>query len=345
MSDTRVATYRDAINEGLRAVMREDPRVILIGEDQAGGAGCDPSMLDAWGGPFGVTKGLIREFGPERVIDTPISETAFIGAAVGAAMAGLRPVAELMYANFLGSCLDMVMNQAAKVHYMSGGKVNVPLTIRTTIGAGLAAAAQHSDSLYSLFVHIPGLKVVTPSTPFDAKGLLVASVRAEDPVVFIEHKMLYNVKGPVPEDIYAIPLGKADVKRSGGDLTIVAISQLVHAALQAADELQKRGMSAEIIDPRCLAPLDITTILESVRKTGRLIVVDEDFPQCSMASEIAATVSAEAFDSLDCPIQRVTAPLAHVPFSPVMEQFYLPNAQRIIDCALRMVRSRAVAGH
>jgi len=343
MNEARIATYRDAINEGLRTVMREDPRVILIGEDQAGGAGCDPSMLDAWGGPFGVTKGLIREFGSERVIDTPISETAFIGAAVGAAMAGLRPIAELMYVNFLGACLDMVMNQAAKMHYMSGGRVTVPLTIRTTVGAGLAVAAQHSDSIYSFFVHIPGLKVVVPSTPFDAKGLLVAAVRDEDPVVFVEHKMLYNIKGPVPEESYAIPLGKADVKRGGDDLTIVGISQLVHVALQAADELQKHGISAEVIDPQSLAPLDTATILESVKKTGRLIVVDEDFPRCGMASEIAATVSAEAFDSLDFPVQRITAPQAHVPFSPVMEQFYLPDAQRVVECALRMIGSRSVA--
>src|SRR5438128_3679129 len=216
--------------------MREDPRVILIGEDEAGGAGCEAAALDAWGGPFGVTKGLIQEFGSERVIDTPISEMAFIGAAVGAAMTGLRPVADLMYISFLGACLDQVMNQAAKLRYMSGGQVQIPLTIRTTIGAGMGAAAQHSDSIYSMFVHIPGLKVVAPSTPSDAKGLLISSIRDPDPVIFVENKMLYNTKGPVPEEAYSIPLGKADVKREGDDCTIVAISRMVHVALEAAKE-------------------------------------------------------------------------------------------------------------
>ena len=238
MKDERIISYREALNEALRLAMREDGRVILIGEDQAGGAGCDASFADAWGGPFGVTKGLIQEFGAERVIDTPISEMAFIGAAIGAAMTGLRPVADLMYISFLGACMDQILNQAARARYMSGGRVSVPVTIRTTIGAGLGVAAQHSDCVYSLFAHIPGLKVVIPSTPYDAKGLLLSSIRDDDPVIFVENKTLYNTKGPVPKEDYTLPLGKAVIKREGDDLTIVAVSRMVQVALEAASELE-----------------------------------------------------------------------------------------------------------
>ena len=337
MNDHRVITYREAINEGLRLAMREDSTVILLGEDQAGGAGCDPSVADAWGGAFGVTKGLIQEFGPERVIDTPISEMGFIGAAVGAAMTGLRPVADLMYISFLGVCFDQIMNQAAKMRYMSGGHVRVPVTIRTSIGAGMGAAAQHSDSVYSLFVHIPGLKVVVPSSPSDAKGLIIASIRDDDPVIFVENKMLYGAKGQVPQEIYSIPLGKGDVKRRGDDLTIVAISRMVVESLKAATELERQGIQVEIIDPRSLSPLDLPLILESVKKTGRLLVVDEDYPRCGMASEIAASVSTEAFDFLDQPVQRMTPPPVHVPFSPVLEQFYLPDSEKIVARARQMM--------
>ena len=321
--------------------MREDPTVILIGEDQAGGAGGDPSQIDAWGGPFGVTKGLIQEFGPERVIDTPISETGFVGAALGAAMTGLRPVADLMYISFLGVCLDQIMNQAAKFRYMSGGSIRVPLTIRTTIGAGMGVGAQHSDSIYSFFVHLPGLKVVVPSTPYDAKGLMIAAIRDDDPVIFVENKMLYNTKGAVPEELYSIPLGKAEVMRAGSDLTIVAISRMCLEAIKAAVELEKEGWSVEVIDPRSLSPMDVGAIVTSVKKTGRLIVVDEDYPRCSMASEIAATVSEEALDYLDQPVARITAPHAHVPFSPILEKAYLPDATKIKDCALRMMKRGA----
>jgi len=339
----RILTYREAINEGLRLAMREDASVILIGEDEAGGAGGDPSQLDAWGGAFGVTKGLIQEFGPERVIDTPISETGFIGAALGAALTGLRPVADLMYVSFLGVCLDQIMNQAAKFRYMSGGSVKVPLTIRTTIGAGMAVAAQHSDCIYSFFVHLPGLKVVTPSTPYDAKGLLIAAIRDDDPVIYVENKMLYNTKGIVPGEVYSLPLGKAEVKREGSDLTIVAISRMVVEALKAAAELEKQGVSAEVIDPLSLSPLDTSAIIDSVKKTGRLIVVDEDYPRCGMASEIAAVVSAEALDYLDQPVARITPPHAHVPFSPPLEQAFLPDAQKILECATRMIKRGTVA--
>ncbi len=337
----RTLTYRQAINEGLRLAMREDPTVILIGEDQAGGAGCDPGLRDAWGGPFGVTKGLIGEFGPERVIDTPISEMAFIGAAVGAAMTGLRPVTDLMYISFVGVCLEQILNQAAKARYMSGGRVSVPVTIRTTTGAGMGVGAQHSDSIYSLFVHIPGLKVVAPTTPYDAKGLLLAAVRDDDPVIFVENKMLYNTRGPVPEGDYSIPLGKADVRRQGVDVTMVAISRMVLVALEAASALEKEGCSAEVIDARSLSPLDTETILASVKKTGRLIVVDEDYPQCGMASEIAAEVSSRAFRYLKQPVQRITPPHAHVPFSPVLEQCYLPDARRIVECAQGLMTKTA----
>lgn len=343
MTENRVITYREAINEALRVAMREDPTVVLLGEDLAGGAGCTPASVDAWGGAFGVTKGLVCEFGPERVIDTPISETGFIGAAVGAALTGLRPVAELMYISFLGVCLDQVMNQAAKARYMSGGKVKLPMTIRTTTGAGLAIAAQHSDSVYALFVHIPGLKVVAPATPYDAKGLLLSAIRDDDPVVFVENRTLYNLKGPVPEEVYTIPLGKADVKRRGGDVTIAAISRMVHVALDAASDLETQGVSAEVIDVRSLEPLDSATIVDSVKRTRRLIVVDEDYPRCGMASEIAAVVGADAFHELERPIERITAPLAHVPFSPVMEQFYIPSAARVVEAANRLCRP-AVAG-
>jgi len=337
MGSERIITYREALNEGLRLAMREDPGVVLLGEDLAGGAGGTPSQVDAWGGAFGVTKGLIHEFGPERVIDTPISEMAFIGAAVGAAMTGLRPVADLMYVSFIGVCLDQVMNQAAKLRYMSGGKVRIPVTIRASIGAGMSAAAQHSDCIYSLFVHLPGLKVVAPATPYDAKGLLLASIKDDDPVIFIENKTLFNNRGPVPETSYLIPLGRADVKREGKDVTIVAISRMVLEALKAADFLAGRGVSAEIIDVLSLSPLDTKTILTSVKKTGRLIIVDEDYPKCGMASEIAATVSAEVFDYLDHPVQRVIPPHTHVPFSPTLEQYYLPNSDRIVDSAMTML--------
>jgi acetoin:2,6-dichlorophenolindophenol oxidoreductase subunit beta len=337
MNDHRVITYREAINEGLRLAMREDSTVILLGEDQAGGAGCDPSVADAWGGAFGVTKGLIQEFGAERVIDTPISEMGFIGAAVGAAMTGLRPVADLMYISFLGVCFDQIMNQAAKMRYMSGGHVRVPVTIRTSIGAGMGAAAQHSDSVYSLFVHIPGLKVVVPSSPHDAKGLIIAAIRDDDPVIFVENKTLYGAKGQVPQEKYSIPLGKGEVKRRGDDLTIVAISRMVVESLKAATELDRQGIQAEIIDPRSISPLDLPLILESVRKTGRLLIVDEDYPRCGMASEIAASVSSEAFDFLDQPVQRMTPPPVHVPFSPVLEQFYLPDSEKIVACARQMM--------
>jgi acetoin:2,6-dichlorophenolindophenol oxidoreductase subunit beta len=327
----RQLTYAQAINEAIRLEMRRDPRVILMGEDVAGGANIDHLQDDeAWGGVLGVTKGLVQEFGRDRVLDTPITEAGFIGAAVGAAATGMRPIAELMFVDFFGVCWDQIFDQGAKLRYMFGGKANCPLVIRTMIGAGMGAAGQHSGCHYSVFTHMPGIKTVVPSTPADAKGLLIASIRDDDLVVFFENKMLYSMSGEVPEGEYVIPLGKADIKREGTDVTIVAISRMVHQALAAADALREVGISAEVVDPRTLSPLDEETILNSVAKTHRLVVVDEDNPRCSVATDIAALAADKAFTELDAPIKLVTAPHTPVPFSPPLEQFYIPSPERII---------------
>lgn len=326
----RELTFAQAINEALRQEMELDPDVILMGEDVAGGAtvaGFDQE--DAWGGVLGVTKGLVHEFGRSRVLDTPISESAFIGAAVGAAATGLRPVAELMFVDFFGVCMDQIFNQGAKLRYMFGGKIKVPLVIRTMVGAGFRAAGQHSGSHYSVFTHMPGLKTVVPSTPADAKGLLTAAIRDDDPVIFFEHKLLYGMSGEVPEGEHVVPLGKADLKRSGRSATVVAIGRMVHMALEAAESLASEGVDVEIVDPRTLSPLDEETILGSVEKTKRLVVVDEDNPRCSMATDLVALASTRAFDFLDAPPQMVTAPHTPVPFSPPLEDFYIPSPERI----------------
>ena len=333
MSD-RILSYREAINEALRLEMARDPMVVLMGEDVTGASHSDaPEHLDAWGGVLGVTKGLVHDFGRERVRDTPITESGFVGAGVGAAATGLRPVVELMFIGFMGVCLDQIINQAAKMRYMFGGKAKIPLVIRTMIGAGFRAAAQHSDSTYSTFVHFPGLKVVAPATPADAKGLLAAAIRDDDPVIFCENKLLYDTKGPVPEGEYVIPLGKADIRREGNDVTIVAISNMVHVALKAAEQLaQQNGaaISAEVIDLRSLAPLDEETVLNSIRKTGRLVVVDEDNPRCSVATDIATLAATQALEYLNGPVRLVTAPHTPVPFSPALEDFYVPTPPRVI---------------
>lgn len=327
----RQLTYAQAVNEALRQEMRRDSHIILMGEDIAGGAGVDaPEAEDAWGGILGVTKGLITEFGKERVLDTPISESAFVGAGVGAAAAGLRPVVEVMTIDFIGVCFDQILNQAAKMRYMSGGSISIPMVIRTGMGAGFTIAAQHSQTLYSTLVNIPGLKVVTPATPHDAKGLLISAIRDDDPVIFCENKVLYFTSGDVPEEPYTIPLGKAAVRRDGSDITIVAISRMVQVALEAAKKLEEENIQAEIVDPRTLHPLDEEAILRSVAKTGRLVVVDESNPYCSMASEISALVVEKAFDSLDAPIIRVTSPHSPVPFSPPLEAAYLPDAKKVL---------------
>jgi acetoin:2,6-dichlorophenolindophenol oxidoreductase subunit beta len=329
---TRTATFREAINEALRLEMARDPDVILMGEDVAGGATVPGfEQEDAWGGVLGVTKGLVQEFGRDRVLDTPISESGFVGAAVGAAATGLRPVAELMFVDFFGVCMDQIFNQGAKLRYMFGGKAKVPMVIRTMIGAGFRAAGQHSGCHYSVFTHMPGLKTVVPSTPSDAKGLLAASIRDDDPVIFFEHKLLYDVLGGLPEGEYVVELGRADVKREGDAATIVAIGRMVQFSLEAAGTLAGEGIEVEVVDPRTLSPLDDEMILASVRKTGRLVVVDEDNPRCSMATDIAALVAGRAFDHLDAPPQLVTAPHTPVPFSPVLEDVYIPSPERIVD--------------
>lgn len=327
-----------AINEALKIAMKNDENVILMGEDVAGGAKVDHLQDDeAWGGVLGVTKGLVQEFGRERILDTPITEAGYIGAAMAAATTGLRPIAELMFNDFIGSCLDEVLNQGAKFRYMFGGKAQVPVTIRTMHGAGFRAAAQHSQSLYAMFTAIPGVKVVAPSTPYDAKGLLLAAIEDNDPVIFFEDKTLYNMIGDVPEGHYTIPLGKADIKRVGTDVTIVAIGKQVHTALDAAERLAVRGIEVEVIDPRSLSPLDEETILLSVAKTNRLIVIDEANPRCSMATDIAALVADKGFDTLDAPIKRITAPHTPVPFSPPLEDLYLPKPERVIKVVEELI--------
>ncbi len=331
-------TYQQAINEALRIAMREDPTVILMGEDIAGGAAVDHLINeDAWGGPMGVTKGLVQEFGRNRVLDTPITEAGFIGAAVGAAATGLRPVAELMFVDFFGCCMDQIYDQGAKLRYMFGGKATCPVTIRTQIGAGVSAAGQHSGCHYSVFAHMPGIKCVIPSTPADAKGLLLSAIRDDDLVMFFENKVLYGTKGEVPEGDEGIPLGVADIKRAGDDVTIVALSRMVQQSLAAAEILAAEGIEVEIIDPRTISPLDEGTILESVARTHRLVIVDEDNPRCSAAADIAALVADKGFDTLDAPIKMVTAPHTPVPFSPPMEAFYIPSPERIADVVREIV--------
>ncbi len=323
----RKITYREAINEALAQEMERDERVIVMGEDNAGGAG-SPGEEDAWGGVLGVTKGLHGRF-PGRVLDTPISESAFIGAAVGAATQGMRPVAELMFIDFMGVCFDQIFNQAAKFRYMFGGRAVTPVVVRTMYGAGLRAAAQHSQTLYSVFTHVPGLKVVLPATPYDAKGLLIQAIRDDDPVIFCEHKALYDTTGDVPAESYTIPFGEANLVREGGDVTIVTLGRMVHTALEAAESLAQSGVQCEVIDLRTTSPLDTETILESVESTGRLVVVDESPPRCNVATDVSALVAQQAFGSLRAPIEMVTAPHTPVPFSDALEDLYIPDAQRI----------------
>lgn len=331
----RTINYREALNEALAGEMERDESVIVMGEDNAGGAG-GPGSDDAWGGVMGVTGGLYHRF-PGRVLDTPITESAFIGAAIGAATRGMRPVAELMFMDFLGVCFDQIFNQAAKFRYMFGGNAVTPVTIRTMYGAGLSAAAQHSQSLYSIVTHVPGLKVAIPSSPYEAKGLMIQSIRDDDPVILCEHKAMYEVSGDVPADAYAIPFGEANIVRDGDDVTIVAIGRMVSVAEQAAQELASTGVQAEVIDPRTTSPLDTDTILESVENTGRLVLVDEAAPRCSVATDISALVAREAFGSLRAPIEMVTAPHTPVPFSDALESMYLPDAQRVSNAVKNVV--------
>jgi pyruvate dehydrogenase E1 component beta subunit len=312
-------TYAEAIRDGMRQEMKRDGNVYLYGED-----------VGIFGGCFGVTAGLFQEFGPERVLDTPITETAIVGSAVGAAAAGLRPIAEIMFVDFMGVCMDEILNQAAKMRYMFGGKAKLPMVVRTPCGAGFSAAAQHSQTLEAWFTHIPGLKVVMPGTPADGKGLMESAVRDDNPVIFIEHKVLLGAKGEVPEGEYLVPLGKADIKRPGTDVTIIAWSLMLSKALAAAESLAKEGISAEVLDPRSLVPLDKEAILKSVGKTGKLVIVHEAVRTNGFGAEIAAIVADEGFDLLDAPIKRVTAPDTPIPFSPVLESAYIPSEEKII---------------
>ena len=322
-------SYRQAINEAIRQEMARDPRVVVMGEDNAGGMGA-PGEDDAWGGVLGVTKGLVAEFGRERVLDTPITESGFIGAAAGAALTGLRPIAELMFVDFMGVCFDQIFNQAAKFKYMFGGKARTPLVIRTMYGAGFRAASQHSQCLYPLFTHIPGLKVALPSSPYEAKGLMIQAIRDDDPVILFEHKMLYDIEEEVPDEPYTLPFGEANLTREGEDVTIVAFGRMVMLANEAADQLGKEGISCTVIDPRTTSPLDRETILEEVRATGRLVVVDEANPRCNMATDIAALAAEGAFDALRAPIRMISPPHTPVPFSPALEDLYVPDVAKIV---------------
>jgi pyruvate/2-oxoglutarate/acetoin dehydrogenase E1 component len=326
MMSGRVITYAKALNEALREEMLQDERVFLMGEDIA-----------AHNGPFRVTEGLFKEFGTKRVRDTPLSEAAIAGAAAGAAVTGLRPVAEIMFIDFSTLATDQIINQAAKMRYMFGGKIRVPVVYRTQGGAGRGNAAQHSQSLEAWYVHIPGLWVVQPSTPYDAKGLLKSAIRNDNPIIFIEHKGLYFTKGPVPEEEYTLPLGVADIKRKGDDVTIFATSKMVLVALEAAEELARQGISCEVVDPRTLKPLDMETLLGSVRKTHRLVVVVEACLTGSFASEVAARVGEEGFDELDAPIQRVCAEDVPIPYAGNLEAEATPQTKDVIQAVKRII--------
>ena len=332
---TRRLSYIQAVNEALRQELERDETVIIMGEDIAGG-GEREQFQDAWGGPMRLTKGLVGDFGRQRIRDTPIAESGFVGAGVGAAATGLRPVVDLMYVGFLGVCGDQILNNAAKIHYMFGGKVKVPLTIMTGIGAGTNSAAQHSETVYSVFTHYPGLKVVAPSNPYNAKGLYAASIRDDDPVIICNNRQLMGIRFDVdvPEESYTVPLGQADVAREGTDVTLLGISYMTQICLQAAEDLAAQGYSAEVIDLLSLSPMDDEAILKSVRKTRRIVIVDEDYPRCSMAGDIAALVAEEAFDYLDAPPKRVTPPHTSVPYSMPLEALFVPTKEQVVAAAL-----------
>ncbi len=325
-----------AINEAIAIAMRSDPDVILMGEDVAGGGDRSKDGTEEMGGVLGTTRGLIGEFGMNRVRDTPIAEMGLLGTAVGAAATGLRPIAELMFMDFLGTGLDPLLNQASKLRYMFGGKVKVPLTVRTVSGAGMQAAAQHSQSLYWMTTGIPGLKTVIPSSPADAKGLLLASIRDDDPVIFCEAKGILNQVGPVPEDDYEIPLGVANVVREGSDVSLVGFGATVGIAMKAAKALEGAGTSAEVLDLRSLSPLDESAILTSLEKAGRMVVIDESTPRCSIARDVAALCVDRGFDFLNAPVKCVTAPHTPVPFSRALEKAFMPSAQDVLDAVAEM---------
>ncbi|WP_309091417.1 alpha-ketoacid dehydrogenase subunit beta [Domibacillus sp.] len=326
----REITYLEAVREAMSQEMRQNSDVFILGED-----------IGVYGGAFGVTRGMIEEFGPERVRNTPISEAAISGAAVGAALTGMRPILELQFSDFITIAMDQMVNQAAKTRYMFGGKGKVPMVLRTPAGSGTGAAAQHSQSLEAWMAHIPGLKVVQPSTAYDVKGLLKAAMDDDNPVVFYEHKLLYRTSGHVPEEQYSIPLGKADVKREGTDVTIVATAIMVHKALEAAAELEKEGISVEVVDPRTIVPLDEETIIESVKKTGRLIVVHEAVKRGGIGGEIASMIAeSEAFDYLDAPIKRLGGLAVPIPYNPTLEKAAIPQVPDIIAAVKETVKNK-----
>jgi acetoin:2,6-dichlorophenolindophenol oxidoreductase subunit beta len=321
----RELTLGEAVREALAEEMRRDPTVFILGEDVAEA-----------GTTFKVLSGLVQEFGTERVLDTPISEPGFTGIGVGAGMTGMRPVVDIMFGDFAGLIMDQMANQAAKIHYMSGGKWKCSMVLRTTLGATRRSAAQHSQSLHAWFCHIPGLKVVMPSTPYDAKGLLKSAIRDDNPVVFYEDKMMYKLKGPVPEEDYTIPLGVADIKRAGDDVTIIATSSMVQVALGAAKLLEERGVSAEVVDPRTLWPLDEKTLIDSAKKTSRVIVVDEGYGRYGVTAELASVIQENAFFDLEAPVKRMGAMHVPIPFSPPLEDATVPTERSVADAALAL---------
>jgi pyruvate/2-oxoglutarate/acetoin dehydrogenase E1 component len=334
----RLLTTSKAIAEGIAQEMERDQTVFVMGED-----------VGVYGGIFSATEGLLAKFGPERIMDTPISETGFIGAATGAALSGMRPIVELMFVDFFGVCMDQIYNHMAKIHYESGGNLKVPVVITTAIGGGYGDGAQHSQTLYGLFAHLPGLKIVVPSTPYDAKGLMMSAIRDDNPVLYMFHKGIMGLgwmtpnpraTGDVPEQPYTVPIGKADVKRSGRDLTIVTVSLMVHRALDAADDLAKDGIEAEVLDLRSVIPLDREAIVESVRKTRRLLVVDEDYRSFGMSGEVITSVVEGAFDYLDAPPARLALPDVPIPYSRPLEQFVLPNRVKIAAAARALVAKK-----
>ncbi len=323
----REIEYREAIREAITEEMDRDRKVFLIGED-----------IGVYGGAFKVYKGLLDKYGPGRVINTPISETAIIGAAIGAALTGYRPIAEIMFIDFAALAMDQIANQAAKIHFMSGGSIDVPLVIRTQGGVGKGLSAQHSQSLESWFYHIPGLKVAIPSTAYDAKGLLKTAVRDNSPVIFIEHKMIYPVKGPVPEKQYIIPFGKADIKRKGRDITILAYANMILKSLEAAEEMEREGVDCEIIDPRTLVPLDIDAIVDSVKKTGRLVIVSEACRRGSVASDISARVTEKAFEYLKAPVKIVAGLDTPIAYNFALEQASIPQKADILEAVKTIIK-------
>ncbi|MGY3749049.1 alpha-ketoacid dehydrogenase subunit beta [Vagococcus acidifermentans] len=336
----REITFMEAINEGLDMAMAKDERVILLGEDIAGGVKVthlEEGNAEAWGGVFGVTKGLMQKYGRERVIDTPISEMGYLGASVGAAATGLHPVPELMFNDFIGVCFDTILTQGSKMRYMFGGKATIPMTVRTTHGAGASAAAQHSGSYYGMLGAIPGIKVVVPATPYDAKGLLLSAIEENNIVIFSEDKTLYGIKGEVPEDYYTVPIGQANVRQEGTDLTIVTIGKMLYVALDVAKQLAQSGVSVEVIDLLTVSPWDEETVIDSVKKTGRLIIIDEANPHNNTATDIASVVSDKAFDYLDGPIKCVCAPNTPVPFAKNLEELYVPDAQKVLVQAAELI--------